>query len=67
MQVPSLNMDLNNTSHFLSAMEFSISKTHQTLPDTTVSTDPAFKSLEQVSNLILYINYEFIANLFSIL
>ena len=53
VQVPSLNMDLNNTSHFLSAMEFSISKTHQTLPD--VATDPAFKSLEQVCNFIFTI------------
>lgn len=54
VQVPSLNMDLNNTSHFLSAMEFSISKTHQTLPDTNVATDPAFKSLEQVCNFFIF-------------
>lgn len=51
---PHVNMDLNSTSHFLSAMEFSISKTHHTLPPEPAPTvvDPALiRSLEQIEEI----------------
>ena len=49
---PHLNMDLNNTNQFLSAMEFSIRKSHQTLPaDPVPSADPALRQLEQIEEI----------------
>lgn len=48
---PNVNMDLNNTSHFLKAMEFSIEKTHHTLPKPPPVADPAYQSLEQIEQI----------------
>ncbi len=48
---PHLNMDLNNTNHFLSAMEFSILKTHHTLPKAEPVANPTYRSLEQIEEM----------------
>lgn len=48
---PHVNMDLNNTSQFLSAMEFSIQKTHHTLPKPEPVSDPTYRSLEQIEEM----------------
>lgn len=49
---PQLNTDLNTTSHFLSAMEFSIRKTHQTLPaDPDPTADPTLRQLAQIEEI----------------
>lgn len=48
---PHMNMDLNSTSQFLSAMEFSILKTHHTLPKPQPVTDPTFRNLEQIEEM----------------
>lgn len=48
---PNINMDLNNTSHFLKAMEFSIEKTHHTLPKPPPVADPTYQNLEQIEQM----------------
>ena len=48
---PHVNMDLNNTSHFLSAMEFSILKTHHTLPKPEPVADPTYRELAQIEEM----------------
>lgn len=48
---PHVNMDLNNTNHFLSAMEFSILKTHHTLPKPEPVADPTYRELEQIEEM----------------
>lgn len=48
---PHVNMDLNTTSHFLSAMEFSILKTHHTLPKPEPVADPTYRNLGQIEEM----------------
>ena len=55
---PHANMDLNNTNQFLSAMEFSIMKTHHTLPKPQPVANPTYRNLEQIEEMCADLDQE---------